>query len=287
MITKSRFWSFYIITVAYILAIAAAILTYKFLDLEQKWLKILLADIVATIIIFAFSVGFKNSSIYDPYWSIQPIIIVIAMCLNCHYFNLSRILMVAIVCVWGLRLTANWAYTFKNLCDTQDWRYVMLKEKTRAFYPLVNFFGIHLFPTLVVYACVLPIIYVFNYSIKLNLFSIAFLGISILAVILQTVSDIQMHTFKKKDGNGFIRVGLWKYSRHPNYLGEILLWWGIALAIVVAVPARWYLAFGALINTLMFLFFSIPVADKHQARKAGFKEYKKQTRILLPIKKIK
>ncbi|MBQ7227277.1 MAG: DUF1295 domain-containing protein, partial [Clostridia bacterium] len=84
---------------------------------------------------------------------------------------------------------------------------------------------------------------------------------------------------------GFIRDGLWKYSRHPNYLGEILMWWGIALYVLCAYPAFWYLMGGALINTIMFLVVSIPLADGRQGKKEGFAEYKSATRILLPLPK--
>ena len=63
------------------------------------------------------------------------------------------------------------------------------------------------------------------------------------------------------------------------------MWWGVALAAVSVVPERWYLCAGAAANTLLFFFVSIPMADKRQSRKAGFAEYKKQTRMLLPFPK--
>jgi steroid 5-alpha reductase family enzyme len=94
-----------------------------------------------------------------------------------------------------------------------------------------------------------------------------------------------MHKFRKEGKGGFIRVGLWKYSRHPNYLGEILTWWGVAIASVCVLPTAWYLCIGAILNTFLFLGISIPMADKRQARKEGFSQYKTETRMLLPIKK--
>ena len=63
------------------------------------------------------------------------------------------------------------------------------------------------------------------------------------------------------------------------------MWWGVGLSVVCAAPSAWYLAAGALANTVLFLAVSIPMADGRQSRKAGFAEYKKQTRMLLPIKK--
>jgi steroid 5-alpha reductase family enzyme len=102
---------------------------------------------------------------------------------------------------------------------------------------------------------------------------------------MQGIADVQMHQFRKHRDGAFTRRGLWKYSRHPNYLGEILMWWGVALSVLCAVPSAWYLASGALANTVLFFVVSIPMADARQSRKAGFSEYKQQTRMLLPIKK--
>lgn len=260
------------------------------------YINVLIADITATFIIFCFSCIKRNASVYDPYWSVQPIVI-----LSCLFFGVNAyfskkpsylaIYLFCIICFWGIRLTLNWAYTFQNL-KSQDWRYTMLKEKTKKFYPLVNFFGIHLIPTLIVYACTIPAIYAINIPLaKLNVYSIIFGAISICAVILQGISDYQMHKFRKEKASNpettsqFIRNGLWKYSRHPNYLGEIIMWWGISLSVLCVVPERWYLIAGAFVNTCLFLFISIPMADKRQSQKPGFDEYKKQTRMLLPIKK--
>ena len=102
---------------------------------------------------------------------------------------------------------------------------------------------------------------------------------------MQGIADIEMHAFRKNRDSAFIRRGLWKYSRHPNYLGEILMWWGIGLAVVVSAPEAWYLLAGAIANTALFFSVSIPMADGRQSKKEGFAEYKKATRMLLPIKK--
>jgi steroid 5-alpha reductase family enzyme len=110
-----------------------------------------------------------------------------------------------------------------------------------------------------------------------------FLTLSIGAAAMQGIADIQMHKFRKNPKGTFVRNGLWKYSRHPNYLGEILMWWGVGLSVVSAVPDEWYLLLGAVANTVLFLAVSIPMADRRQSRKDGFAEYKKETRMLLPI----
>lgn len=273
--------SFVIVALIYVLAAAAGIVCCLYLPFDF-WLNLLISDIVATIVIFVFSLIFRNASVYDPYWSVQPIVIVIAYSIAKETLSVAQILPLIAVLLWGCRLTANWAYTFYGL-GYQDWRYTMLSEKTGKFYPLINFVGIHLVPTLVVYGCILPVVFTFEENPEFNAGAAVFFALSVLATVLQGTADIQMHRYRKNRNGTFIRNGLWKYSRHPNYLGEILMWWGIALAYVCISPNRWYLIAGAVANTLLFLLVSIPMADKRQSRKEGFDEYKKQTRMLLPI----
>ncbi|MBQ0167751.1 MAG: DUF1295 domain-containing protein [Treponema sp.] len=243
---------------------------------------LLVADVAATVIVFVFSVFFGNASVYDPYWSVQPLVFVTGAAVA-HGVNLLGVLILIAIWFWGLRLTANWAYTFHGL-GHQDWRYTMLKEKSGWFYPVVNFFGIHMIPTLVVYCCMRPAIRMIEDGCAFRPLSLIGIVISLGAATMQGIADIQMHSFKKNGGTGFIRVGLWKYGRHPNYLGEIMMWWGVALTWLLSSPdlSNWPLMIsGAVFNTCLFLFISIPLAEKHQARKSGFAEYKKETRLFI------
>lgn len=281
---ESRFAGFLIVLLVYIIASAAGILSSIYIPIEHMVLNIFVADTIATIVVFIFSCIFKNSSLYDPYWSVQPIVIIGALLFKYQITWLSILFIIAIA-LWGIRLTVNWIYTFQNL-NWQDWRYTMLEQKTKAFYPVVNFFGIHYFPTVVVFLLIAPVIHVLSLNgLTLNAFTFVGLGVSIIAIALETISDIQMHIYRKNRTTPFIRLGLWKYSRHPNYLGEILFWWGIAI-MAFSVTQNFLYFIGALVNTLMFLFISIPMADKRQSRKAGFEQYKKETFMLLPFKKL-
>ena len=118
----------------------------------------------------------------------------------------------------------------------------------------------------------------------LNVGVIIFLLLSVFAFSLQGVADLQMHRYRKNRTTAFIETGLWKYSRHPNYLGEILMWWGISIASLFALGFSVELLFGATVNTFLFFFVSIPMADRRQSRKEGFADYKARTNALLPLK---
>lgn len=285
MITvRRRGLSFFLVGAVYVLTAGLGIWLYHLIP-GAAWLKLLGADVGATVCCFLFSLLFKNASVYDPYWSVQPMVILPALAVG-RALSTYQILLIAAVCLWGLRLTANWAYTFHGL-TSEDWRYRMLREKTGIFYPLINFIGIHMVPTLVVWGCTLPGATVLWDGAKGDLLSCIPLLLCLLAVILQGTADVQMHRFRKAGTGGFIRVGLWKHSRHPNYLGEILMWWGVGLSCCLALEGKWCLLAGAMANTLLFFCVSIPMADGRQSKKPGFAQYKKETRMLLPIQKLR
>ena len=279
---KSKAAGIVIITCIYIVAACIGVWVYMLLPFKF-WLKLLIADCIATVFVFFFSCVFNNASVYDPYWSVQPIVIAGVFALFYNVTSAAVLLLISIV-YWGVRLTFNWAYCFGGL-NHQDWRYTMLREKTGKIYPLINLAGIHMMPTLIVFLCTLPAVFVIREEHQANIGSVTGAVICIGAATLQLFADMQMQKYRKSGKHGLIRTGLWKNARHPNYLGEILMWWGIAIQAVSVMPSRWWLIAGAVANTVMFFTVSIPMADKRQSAKEGYAEYKASTRSLLPIPK--
>ncbi len=122
----------------------------------------------------------------------------------------------------------------------------------------------------------------------INLGSAVGLALIVGGALLEMVADYQMQRFRQQrdDRSELLRSGVWRHSRHPNYLGEIIVWWGVYLVLLATHPDLWFLGVGALLNTALFLFISIPLAENHLATyKAGYEAYKKETRQLLPFPK--
>lgn len=281
-IKNSKSKSILVITVIYVLAAALGVAVYLALPF-LFWIRLLIADVAATIFVFVFSVIFKNASVYDPYWSIQPIVIIAGYALTSNTTPATLLLVISIV-YWGIRLTGNWAYVFGGL-NHQDWRYTKFENETGRLYPFINFTGIHMVPTLIVYLTTLPAVFVIRQELRANIGSFIGMVVCVGAATLQLVADTQMQKYRKSGQHGLIRTGLWKYARHPNYLGEILMWWGIAIQAVSVMPSHWWFVAGALANTILFFSVSIPLADKRQSAKPGYAEYKAGTRMLLPVPK--
>ncbi len=280
---QSRKRSFLFTIIVYALALAVGLFVYGRMR-GGVLFRVFAADIAATVFLFLVSLPLENASVYDPYWSVAPIVILPLAMRAFGVWNAGTIALLCCVTYWGVRLTANWAYTFQGY-DHQDWRYTMLREKSGALYPLVSLFGIMLFPTLVVYLCLLPALHYIQFG-GINLVTLLGFALCLCAATLQLVADVQLHRFQwqAKNRRQIIRRGVWRHARHPNYLGEILMWWGVFVVLLSVRPSLWLLGIGALTNTLMFLLISIPMAESRMAGyKEGFDRYVQETNRLLPI----
>ena len=239
---------------------------------------ILIVDVIATVIIYFFSFYFKNSSIYDPYWSVIPPIILFYFIYIVNEINFQAYLLLFSVFFWGLRLTFNWMRSWPGM-HHEDWRYIDMRKSSGKYFQFSNFFGIHLFPTLIVFACCIPMYDALNKQIDVFTyfgFSLCFIG-----VLYEIISDQQLYNFKKNN-TGIINSGLWKYSRHPNYYGEILFWWGIYFyGVSCGTVFNWI--FAPIAMTIMFLYVSIPwIENKIIKTRPKYLEYKNKVSVLSP-----
>ena len=110
---QNRAASFIVVTLVYVIATVVGVMTYRMLTFDW-WLSLLIADAAATVATFIFSLIFGNASVYDPYWSVQPPVILVAFAIG-RKLTLLGVLLLVVVSFWAIRLTANWAYTFGNL----------------------------------------------------------------------------------------------------------------------------------------------------------------------------
>jgi len=209
-----------------------------------------------TTIIFIASIRYNNSSLYDPYWSVIPVFIVLLWMIELNQLNLSAILIFLGVIIWGIRLTTNWMKDFKGYSH-EDFRYVGFRNKFKKLYWVVSYIGIHMFPTLIVYLSLYPIYVVLNQSIQYEAFVLLGTFIMILGAIISYLADGQLRDHKQQGFTTSINTGLWRYSRHPNYFGEVTFWFGVAMtSLSVSYTVVPFLGFIAML--LLFNFYSVP-----------------------------
>ena len=286
---KKKIIGLLILLVIYIISFFAGLGSFLLLPNDMNIIfKILIADVVATIVIWIFGVILKTASIYDPYWSIQTPVIFLALMIYYGNYNVGTIIFFIFIMFWAIRLTGNFVITFNDITYI-DWRYVNIKKQTGKLYQIVNLLGINMMPTLLVFLASLPAFYYVINGNEFDALNIIGLFIMGFATIIELISDLNMHKFQeiRTSKSEIIRVGLWKYSRHPNYFGEILFWYGVLLVFLIGNMDYWYVMFGALSINLLFMFISIPLAEKKLITyKDGYLEYQKTTRRLIPLPKL-
>jgi len=283
---KNRALSFLIILAVYVTAFFAALIVFKLSSGMHILVSTFLADVAATLVVWLAGVLFVNSSVYDPYWSVAPMAILTCwIIITGTSLSVVKILFLAAIIVWGMRLTLNWAIRWKGL-HHQDWRYIMFKKRSPRFWFLTNLAGINLMPTIIVFLALVPAYFGMVQEAKFNFFAAVSFIVCMSAVLIEFVSDRQMDLFKKdrSNKNKYIDRGMWRYSRHPNYLGEILFWWGIWLMQMSVAPHIWITVAGPVSVTFLFVFISIPVMESHiLSLKPVYRNYQRKVPMLSPI----
>ena len=282
---QRRAWS--ICAVVYLLAtlVAATTVFATWVASGPLW-SLFWGDIAGTVVVFIASVRFNNSSLYDPYWSVAPMII--ALWLWCDAPSLYEprlILAVCLTLLWGGRLTWNFLRGWTSL-EHEDWRYRDLQQSTGKAYWLVSFLGIHLFPTALVFLGMLSV-YVMAQpnTASFSIIDVAGGLIALFAIWCEATADAQLRTFRQTntEPSRFLSTGLWAWCRHPNYFGEIMFWWGLTVMAIGASFDNWWVAVGPVAITALFNFISLRlIDDRMMQRRPQYAEHCKQVPGLLP-----
>tara|TARA_Y100000994_G_scaffold237603_1_gene229343 strand:+ start:50 stop:919 length:870 start_codon:yes stop_codon:yes gene_type:complete len=276
-LVKTKKGSLTLVFIYYVISFYLAYIFTKTIDLNG-WSLLLVWHITATIIIFLFSKIHNNSSIYDPFWHVAPIPIVFYIASHSSLSIFHQSLVLSAFLFWALRLTYNWFLNWTNL-DHEDFRYIDLKNNNRLLAFVNDLFGIHLIPTLIVNASLYPIFIALTSDNLNNLVYVGFILI-ILAVVVQYIADSQMRDFRKDQNNlgKTMKYGLWKYSRHPNYLGEVSFWFGLYIFAVASGSTSIWLLACPMVMLALFVFISCPMMDNRSLMKrSDYKEYMDKT----------
>ncbi|ACC41034.1 DUF1295 domain-containing protein [Mycobacterium marinum] len=243
----------------------------------RLWLDTLAADVLATLVVFAFSRAYHNSSFYDAYWSVVPPLLALYWWAHAGSSadRLRCWLITIVIWVWAVRLTANWVRGFAGL-HHEDWRYPLLRERAGRWEFAVDLVAIHLIPTGQVFAGMLPAyVGITRAGPGVRWLTIVAFGVGLAAVAFEFLADRQLHAFVRDRRPGAVMDhGLWSWSRHPNYFGEFGFWFALALFGVSASPSdAWWLFAGAGAMLAMFLGASIPMMEtRNLQRRPQYRE---------------
>lgn len=248
-------------------------------------LNVFLVIFVLQLIFFVYAVIQRTDKVTDLSYGLTFIIASLAsIYLAYEYISIFKWLLFLLILVWGLRLAI---YLFIRILKTgKDIRFDGIREK-----PL-KFAGFWILQAISIFVILLPTTYILLLQQETHISTLSYIGflIAILGIFLESVADIQKFVFKSKEENKnkWIQSGLWKYSRHPNYLGEMLMWLGV---FIYALPYinDWgiFTVISPMYITYLLLFVTgIPTLEQRDMERYGgnekYLEYVKSTGILLP-----
>ncbi len=275
------------IVVAYLVAALVAVAVGATIGWQHPLAVALIADVAATVAVFGFSVAFNNSSFYDAYWSVAPPLIAVWLWSAAvpDASGLRQVLVLALVGWWAVRLTYNWGRGWSGL-GHEDWRYVDLRASSGGAYWLVSFVALHMMPTLQVFLGCLPLWPALAVGTRpfgaLDLLATLVTGG---AIAIEQRADKELVAYRRSNAprEAILDSGLWAWSRHPNYFGEMGFWWGLWLFALAADPAYWWTGVGALSITLMFRFASLPLIEtRMRQRRPAFAAHQQRVSMVVP-----
>jgi steroid 5-alpha reductase family enzyme len=190
----------------------------------------------ATAVVWVFSIANNNSSIYDPYWVIAPPLLALALKAFgdgslAGPWAVRQLVILGCLVFWATRYHVFYAWSgWRTGIVHEDWRYEDMRSAPLPYW-LNSLVGMHFFPTLLVYFAFAPATLVLmadaNALPGIRLLDLLGAAGALTAVAIEFAADRQLRAYRASDeyrAGGTCRTGLWKYSRHPNYFGEVLFW---------------------------------------------------------------
>ncbi|UCD91162.1 MAG: DUF1295 domain-containing protein [Desulfobacterales bacterium] len=245
----------------------------------------LAAVILMMIIGWLISLVLKNVTVVDSFWGLGFVMITWLTFYLTDGFWGRKLLMALLVTIWGVRLCAY--LTWRNWGKGEDPRYGLWRAKSGKHFWIVSLFKVFLLQSLFLWAISISIQYGVASKTPEVITWLDLCGLILWAVgfLFEAVGDWQLAVFKSNPANKgeVMDRGLWAYTRHPNYFGECLIWWGIFL-IAFSAPGSWWTILSPLIITVVLLKMTgIPLTENTLvARRPGYKDYIQRTHAFFP-----
>jgi len=262
--------------------------TYPTLKREQMISLFLQASLIILLLVtllWLWSVIIKNVSIVDIFWGFGFVVVNAFYVYSSGEMNYRKLLMLALVTIWGLRLTAYLAY--RNIGKGEDFRYQEFRRNYGAErYWWFSYFQVFLLQGALIMIVSLPLLGVIAGNPSNELHLLDYLGIVVWLVgfSFEAGGDFQLARFKKdpKNKGKVLNTGFWKYTRHPNYFGDSAVWWAFALFSISA--GSYWQIIGSVIMTFLILKVSgVSLLEKTlNNTKSQYQEYIRKTNSFFP-----
>lgn len=238
---------------------------------------------VLTHIFFTWAQKIKNWGVIDIAWGLGFVVTNITALAQVGSFSFSNILVTSMTSFWAFRLAI---YLFKrNHGKPEDWRYAQFREEWKPNSNLQGYLKVFVFQGLLMFAVSLPqVVFILSgKQLEWGILEILGLIIWVQGITFETLADSQLAKFKKSPENkGKVMMsGVWSLSRHPNYYGEVSLWWGFFLMLYNYIPI-WTVIGPLLITFFIVNVTGIALLEKRYESNQEFQKYKGRTNMLFP-----
>jgi steroid 5-alpha reductase family enzyme len=253
---------------------------------EPVLLSILGAVLCLYALLWVASLVVKDASIVDWFWGISFIVIATAALAASDGYDTRRKLVALLVALWGLRLS--FYLTVRNLGAGEDFRYRAMRREWGKQFALVSLFTVFLFQGLIAWIVSLPVQSAIAADSPAHFTALDFVGVLVWSAgfLFETVADWQLARFKTDPRNKgrLLDRGLWRYTRHPNYFGDAVQWWG--LWMFAAATGAWWTAIGPAVMTFLLVRVSgVKLLEQRLVRsKPDYEEYCRRTSAFIPMK---
>jgi steroid 5-alpha reductase family enzyme len=232
---------------------------------------------------FGISVVAKRNDVADEAWGLGFVVLAWLAFATTLYPSLRGLVVGILVSIWGLRLA--WHIHRRHQGKPEDYRYRQWRQDWGKWFYLRSYGQVYLFQGLLIYLVALPVTLI-NFKAGPPLGWLDWIGaiVWLIGFMIEAIGDAQLAAFKRNPANAgkLIQTGLWGYTRHPNYFGEVTLWWGIGLMAVSATGGLLGLIGPLGITWLILKVSGVPLLEKKMANNPEFTDYERRTSRFIP-----
>jgi steroid 5-alpha reductase family enzyme len=244
-----------------------------------------LAIAVVMIATWLASLALKNASIVDIIWGLGFVVVAWAVHARADGNPDRQKLLVAMTTLWGLRLAIH--LFVRNHGKGEDYRYRAMRRRWGPRFPLISLGTVFAVQGVLMWIVSLPV-QLGQVGTSPGLGIMAWIGVAVwvIGLFFETVGDGQLVRFKRDPANAgtVMNLGLWRYTRHPNYFGDACVWWGIALVSAETSVGRWGLIGAATMTVLLRRVSGVTLLEKSLVkRRAGYDDYVARTSPFIPM----
>jgi steroid 5-alpha reductase family enzyme len=198
--------------------------------------------------------------------------------------TLQSVILYMLIAIWGIRLALHIGLRSKG--KPEDFRYKKWREEWGKYFLLRSYLQVYLLQGFFMWIISIPIIVVSVATDQaISPFILAGTIIWLIGFAFEAIGDYQLMVFikHKKNKSDIMQTGLWKYTRHPNYFGEVLLWWGMFIIVMPLQYGIWAIISPITISYLLLYVSGIPMLEAKYKNNEAFQAYKKRTSAFFPM----